>query len=90
MNIIILYIVQGTALGIIVIGLCFAAFFHIFTREPSTSAQQKEEEAEGKKIVWYKWFTNPQFYAVRYFKFINNYYSEAYGHRSVTELAGLH
>jgi hypothetical protein len=57
-------------LGIIAVGLGFAAFFHIFTKEPSTSAQQKEESKQGKGIPWYKWFTNPQFYAVSPLLFI--------------------
>ena len=55
---------QGTALGIIVAGIFFATIFHIGTREPSTPAEQNAEAQEGRKFVWYKWFTMPQFYVV--------------------------
>ena len=62
-------------MGIIAVGVCFAAFFHIFTKEPS--AQQKESK-EGKRIPWYKWFTNPQFYAVRSIRIVK-FSSEIFG-----------
>lgn len=56
---------QGTALGIIALGCLFSLTFHLLTREPSTTSEQKSETARGGKLPWYKWLTKPQFYLVR-------------------------
>ena len=56
---------QGTALGIIALGCLFSLAFHLLTREPNTTSEQKSETARGGKLPWYKWLTKPRFYLVR-------------------------
>ena len=58
---------QGTALGVVGVGSFCSLLFHIGTREPSTSSEQKMEKSNGKKLPLYKWFLNPQFYFVSEF-----------------------
>jgi hypothetical protein len=55
---------QGTALGVTAVGLLFALFFHLGTREPSTIVEQRREIECGRRIPWYRWFLRPQLYLV--------------------------
>ncbi len=52
---------QGTALGIIAVGLVFTVLFHVGITEPGAPLEQRAQSYTGP---WYKWFASPRFYMV--------------------------
>ena len=54
--------------GIVGLGLFFSIIFHIGTKEPSkTKKLDSSSDTTNKKMHWYMWFKNPQFYLVSTF-----------------------
>ena len=58
-NITVLYfvLIQVLALIVVIVGFVFTLPFQIFVREKSN--------VKLKKLTWYKWLQNPQFYLVK-------------------------
>lgn len=56
-------------LGVVGVGLVFSIIFHIGTKEPSKTkkSDSSSDTSDDKKMHWYMWFKNPQFYLVSVF-----------------------